>query len=143
MAKSPIKPTNIIKSLTTVIKILDKLPIDNKALVKKIIDDVEELIVEFKNPMEKRKEIKKEEEIIAKKNEEIRTAKGKISYFKKNIHFKKGDILKLETELKYCDDDKKREELEKKLIELKKDLEYSEGRLTHWIEYKEFFEQQD
>ena len=59
MAKSPIKPTNIIKSLTTVIKILDKLPIDNKALVKKIIDDVEELIVEFKNPMEKRKEIKK------------------------------------------------------------------------------------
>ena len=89
MAKSPIKPTNIIKSLTTVIKILDKLPIDNKALVKKIIDDVEELIVEFKNPMEKRKEIKKEEEIIAKKNEEIRTAKGKITYFKKIYILKK------------------------------------------------------
>ena len=85
-------------------------------------------------------EKRKDHELILQKKDEIREAEKQITQLKSEINSKKGDELKLEKELKYCNDDTKHSELESQLLDIQKDLEYYEERKVQWEEHKKAME---
>ena len=90
---------------------------------------------------EKRNEKRKDNEVISQKKDEIREAEKQITTLKSEINLKNGDKLKLEKELKYCNDQTKCAELETQLLDIQKDLEYCEERKIQWEEHKKALEE--
>lgn len=110
------------------------------------IADLAEVIIDKipENPVEKITEFnekRKDQKIINNKKDKIRDAEKQITRLEGDIIFKKGNKLKLEKDIKYCTNDKKKSELEAKLLNIEKDLEYYEERKIQWKEYKKTLEE--